>query len=398
MSDEIYLIDRNDTPLALRASAYDSEALLQGLLADHPDILAGAQIDPAVPRRWLLIDREVGLAAAEDTGARWSVDNLFLDQDAVPTLVEVKRSGDTRIRREVIGQILEYAANAVVHWPISEIRNRYDARCARLKRDGDAHLVETLDPEDDPDSFWVRVEDNLKAGRVRLLIVADAVPVELRRIVEFLNQQMDPAEVLALEVTQYVADGLRALVPRVVGHAPKRSRRAGVSRSRGRRQWDEDLWFANLAEHASAAAVDAARRIHAWAVARSPSVTIRWGTGARDGSFGCYVSNGVSEQSLIGVYSLYGQVEIRLQELKKAPPFSDRARREELLSRLNAIDAVHLSAERIDMRPSLPLDLLADESRLRRVLDVLDWAVDAIQATGEARADDPSTPHNMNER
>ena len=28
-----------------------------------------------------------------------------------PTLVEVKRSSDTRIRREVVGQMLDYAAN-----------------------------------------------------------------------------------------------------------------------------------------------------------------------------------------------------------------------------------------------------------------------------------------------
>ena len=45
-------------------------------------------------------------------GGRWLVDRLFLDQDGVPTLVEVKRSSDTRIRREVVGQLLEYAANA----------------------------------------------------------------------------------------------------------------------------------------------------------------------------------------------------------------------------------------------------------------------------------------------
>jgi hypothetical protein len=32
----------------------------------------------------------------------------------VPTLLEVKRSSDTRIRREVVGQMLDYAANGVV--------------------------------------------------------------------------------------------------------------------------------------------------------------------------------------------------------------------------------------------------------------------------------------------
>ena len=55
-------------------------------------------------------------------GNRWSLDHLFLDQEGIPTLVEVKRGTDTRIRREVVGQMLDYAANAIVYWPVEELR------------------------------------------------------------------------------------------------------------------------------------------------------------------------------------------------------------------------------------------------------------------------------------
>ncbi|MFI0718271.1 hypothetical protein [Streptomyces sp. NPDC021224] len=37
------------------------------------------------------------------------MDHLFVDADAVPTLVKVNRAADTRIRREVVGQMLDYA-------------------------------------------------------------------------------------------------------------------------------------------------------------------------------------------------------------------------------------------------------------------------------------------------
>jgi hypothetical protein len=37
------------------------------------------------------------------------------DAAGVPTLVEVKRSSDTRARREVVAQLLEYAANATAY-------------------------------------------------------------------------------------------------------------------------------------------------------------------------------------------------------------------------------------------------------------------------------------------
>jgi hypothetical protein len=100
MSRGISLIQHDNRLVELREQAYDSETLLQELLARHPSLLSGDQIDPDSPRRWLLVRREAPVPGEQGGGGRWSVDHLFLDQDAIPTLVEVKRSSDTRIRRE----------------------------------------------------------------------------------------------------------------------------------------------------------------------------------------------------------------------------------------------------------------------------------------------------------
>src|SRR5436190_24078877 len=99
---------------------YDAEEVLQQLVADHPNLLAGDQ-GAGETKRWLLVQRELGIADDPDAGSRWSVDHLFLDEEGVPTLVEVKRSSDTRIRREVVGQVLDYAANASSYWGIERI-------------------------------------------------------------------------------------------------------------------------------------------------------------------------------------------------------------------------------------------------------------------------------------
>jgi hypothetical protein len=112
MAGRIYLLKEDSKLLAMEEAEYDSESLLQKLLADHPNLLTGDQIDAEEPRRWLLVSREMAVPGEQDGAGRWSLDHLFLDQDAIPTLVEVKRSTDTRIRREVIGQMLDYAANA----------------------------------------------------------------------------------------------------------------------------------------------------------------------------------------------------------------------------------------------------------------------------------------------
>ena len=94
-----------------------------GAAREVPGLLAGDQFAGADARRWLLIGREVGRARCRGGTGRWSVDHVFLDQDAVPTIVEVKRSSDTRLRREVVGQVIDYAANAVVYWPVDKLRN-----------------------------------------------------------------------------------------------------------------------------------------------------------------------------------------------------------------------------------------------------------------------------------
>lgn len=47
------------------------------------------------------------------------------------------------------------------------------------------------------------MQANLRAARIRMLFLTDRMPTELRRIVEFLNGQMQPAEVLAVELRQY---------------------------------------------------------------------------------------------------------------------------------------------------------------------------------------------------
>jgi len=153
MTGGIYLIHNNGQLIEMTEQPYDSEALLQKLLADYPNLLAGDQMNSAEPRRWLLLSRELSVSLSDTgTGRPAMVDHLFLDQEAIPTIVEVKRSNDIRIRR-----------------------------------------------------------------------------TELRRAVEFLNQQMDPAEVLAIGIKQFVGQNLKALVPRLIGQTAEAQQKKAVA-------------------------------------------------------------------------------------------------------------------------------------------------------------------------
>jgi len=217
---------------------YDLEDVLQRLLEDHPALLSGGQISPSNPRRFLLIEREAGVPRREGGRDHWNLDHLFVDQDAVPTLVEVKRSSNREIRREIVGQMLDYAANASRYWPIEQIIERFEATCRERGDKPDDELATLLGEGEETEEFWSKVEANLRAGRIRLLFVADAIPPELQAVIEFLNEQMSTTEVLGIEVKQYLGDGVQTLVPRVIGlTATARSAKS----SGDRRSFDERL-------------------------------------------------------------------------------------------------------------------------------------------------------------
>ena len=263
----VFVLRDPTTLIPMQTASFASEDDFQHLLANFPELLAGDQIDADTPRRFILVAREQPVASEEGGGNRWSLDHLFLDQEGIPTLVEVKRGTDTRIRREVVGQMLDYAANAIVYWPVEELRRRFESRCEGEGQEPASILATLLggSEEEDPDVFWGRVRTNLQAGRIRMLFVADRIPAELRRVVEFLNGQMQPAEVLAVELRQYEGQGLRTLVPVVIGQTQEAAQKKSAGTGpRPKRAWDEAAILSAITDSYGAAIGREVERIMDW--------------------------------------------------------------------------------------------------------------------------------------
>src|SRR5262249_23056284 len=161
---------------------------------------------------WVLVKRETSVPDRADGAGRWSLDHLFLDHAGIPTFVEVKRASDTRARREVVAQMLDYAANATAFWRVDSLRTWLEEECARAGTQPET-LLQTRFAVTDYDGYWETVKTNLAADRIRLVFVADEISPELRSIVELLNRQMTETEVIAIEVKQHVDnDGERQTI------------------------------------------------------------------------------------------------------------------------------------------------------------------------------------------
>jgi len=281
MSQDAVFLMQGSTMTVLEQRPYEKEEMLQQALADFPEVIAGPMTVGDNVASLLLIKRELGGPRGDGGAAAFSLDHLFIDTDAVPVLVEVKRSCDTRVRREVVGQMLDYVANAVAYWPVAELRQALDLSSMAMGGPTGEELVSDFTSGLDVEDFWRQVEVNLRSGRVRLIFVADVLPPELVRVIEFLNEQMSPAEVLGVELRQYLSKAVSSgppqivLVPRVVGRTSAAV--ATKVRASGGQLWSR----ASLLDYASsvtgAGEMELIRRLLDDAEQRG--TTLRWGAG-----------------------------------------------------------------------------------------------------------------------
>lgn len=266
-SEEVFLLDNtNLVPMSertMREGLFGKtlEDSFQALLEKHPEVIPGKQISPGSedPPRFLLLRREMPVNG-------WSLDHLFVDQHGMLTLVEAKLNENPESRRAVIGQIVEYASNAKTEWANGVVRKSATDFYLDRGRDIDEALREHISDDLDIDEFWKRVDLNLREGRMRLIIAGDEIRVEVRRMIEFLNDRMPEVNVLGLEIKFYgESEASLVMVPRIVGQTQESIDR---SASVGKRvRWTEPRLRQYLDNMSDEVLSKRIRRILDWAVA-----------------------------------------------------------------------------------------------------------------------------------
>jgi len=218
------------------------------------------------------------------------------------------------------------------------------------------------------------VKTNLKAGRIRLLFVADQIPDELKRIVEFLNAQMDPAEVLALELRRFDGEGLKTIVPVVYGRTEVARRSKGSVRPA--RRWDRESFFAALEKRSDPQTIQVAKRLEQW---MQQNGRIVFGSGA-DGSM---TMDGGSGPSVCRIWT-FGRFVFFFEYLMRTAAFKEETKRVELLARLNQIDGMKFTEDMITRRWRIMMRNFFEGTRLKALLAVLDWVVDELKRSDVA--------------
>ena len=285
---KVFLVGNNSACIAMEpVYCKNEDKELQQLLENNLDLIPGEQINPEEPRRWLKIKREMSVEDPNTGGARWSIDFLLVDQSGLLTFVECKRFHDTRSRREVLGQMLDYTANGQFYWTSDVIRENLE-KTAQASHVDLNEMILSFQPEsgESVEAFLDLIDNNLQEGQVRLVFFMEEAPLELKSIVDFLNKQMERTEVLIVEAKQFKKDEIKIVVPYLFGYTEQARRvkkSVTIKTTKSKRVWDYDEFIADASNKVDEGTLEALKKV--FQLFSNEKYGYKWGTGAETGSF-----------------------------------------------------------------------------------------------------------------
>lgn len=190
------------------ASGDRNEAWLRDFLLRHPEALPAADIDPAFADP-IPVCRELSTPAGP-------IDALFTNRAGALTVVECKLWRNPQARREVVGQILDYAKE-LARWRYEDLQ-REVSRARREPGNALFRLVAERHGGLDEARFVDAVGRNLRAGRFLLLVAGDGIREGTEAIVRFMQEYSSMRFTFGLvEMAGYeLPDGRLLVQPRLL--------------------------------------------------------------------------------------------------------------------------------------------------------------------------------------
>jgi hypothetical protein len=187
------------------------EDYIQALVHAHPTILPISEVDPIFAGA-VSVCRELSTPAG-------SIDNFLVTPSGLPVLVECKLWRNAEARREIVGQILDYAKE-LARFTISDLQ-REVSKSLGLGPTALLDIVRAADPGVDETQFSDNVTANLRRGRFLLLLVGDGIRERVEAIADYLREHAGlhfSLGLVELAIYNLPDGGGRLVSPRVLAH------------------------------------------------------------------------------------------------------------------------------------------------------------------------------------
>jgi len=354
-------VDRDSRWQALSSLDYGDEDELQELLDKGSAELV--PVDPAVGDVHVVFAREVATGSGP-------IDLVGVGSSGSITIMECKLAKNHQIKREVVGQVLDYAAALWETDPTGFAEafaqkagsDPFEALRGRFSTDGKPWDEEACRSE---------VARRLREGDFRLLIAVDSIDSELRRIIKFVNTRGSGAshlQLVALAFPRFAEGTTHVIVPETYGDEI-----APVAPTAERREWTESDVLEYFRGRGDILKI--ATDFREWAESRNYPIVF---TGdRRSGRIALPVGGPGEERQVFCVGDMIG---VEFGWLRKISPFNERVNREDLVARIGTAFGRELPLTRSETSAYFPVEQLADPAVRERFEAVIDDAMARIAA------------------
>lgn len=172
-----YLVKPDQTQRLESTFSTFNENWLQKFIFEHPSAIPINEIESAFAEL-IPVCRELPTSAGP-------IDLVFVNSDGLLTLVECKLWSNPEARREVVGQILDYAKE-ISQWSYQNLEDAID----KTQKAGKQSLFQLVSVKSDVEEmdFIDSVSRNLRRGRFLLLIIGDGIRENVEQLAEFLQK------------------------------------------------------------------------------------------------------------------------------------------------------------------------------------------------------------------
>lgn len=118
------------------------------------------------------------------------IDNLYISPNGYLTIVETKLWRNPEAKREVVGQIIDYAKE-LTNWNFTKLNDgvKNSSQLYNNNSKGIIELIKDFEKIEEHEEYKIidNIERNLKRGRFLLLIVGDGIRESVEEMVDFLS-------------------------------------------------------------------------------------------------------------------------------------------------------------------------------------------------------------------
>ena len=158
------------------------ENWLQKIIHKNPQILPIDDIESGFAHL-ISLGREISTSVGY-------IDNLYISPNGYLTIVETKLWRNPEAKREVVGQIIDYAKE-LTNWNFTKLNDgvKKSSQLYNNNSKGIIELIKDFENIEEHEEYKIidNIERNLKRGRFLLLIVGDGIRESVEEMVDFLS-------------------------------------------------------------------------------------------------------------------------------------------------------------------------------------------------------------------